>query len=235
MEFIDSVEDKQLIQTFFDASPEDVIELTDKIVVELLQQLVQRKEPTLSVVSRSTSNAVFCKKEHQLRLCLGTVKRRLSDGKRFQGLIKVLQMCYTLRKEKKSANQRELYYMNTDIFSSQRECDECIQDCIALLRVPRDALGISATAKGYVTGRLLYSQKNSGNWSDMAFEKPQSISYEMVNTLDVKSDAQLILIVEKMAFSNGFTKTSFSILFHASSLQDEDFQTWQHEPSLTFL
>lgn len=115
MEFIDSVEDKQLIQTFFDASPEDVIELTDKIVVELLQQLVQRKEPALSVVARTTSNAVFCKREQQLRLCLGTVKRRLSDGKRFQGLIKVLQMCYTLRKEKKSANQRELYYMNTDV------------------------------------------------------------------------------------------------------------------------
>ena len=79
MEFIDSVEDKQLIQTFFDASPEDVIELTDKIVVELLQQLVQRKEPALSVVARTTSNAVFCKREQQLRLCLGTVKRRLSD------------------------------------------------------------------------------------------------------------------------------------------------------------
>ena len=31
----------------------------------------------------------------------------------------------------------------------------------------------------------------------MAYEKPQSISYEMINTLDVKSDAQLILIVEK--------------------------------------
>lgn len=39
------------------------------------------------------------------------------------------------------------------MFASQRECDECIQECIALLRVPRDALGITATSKGYVTGR----------------------------------------------------------------------------------
>ena len=88
----------------------------------------------------------------------------------------------------------------------------------------------------------------------MAYEKPHSISYEMINTLDVKSDAQLILIVEKVGdwtgsavgwhfqtavrrqgfYSQNIT-SSFSILFHVSSSRDEDSQTWQHELSLTFL
>ena len=97
----------------------------------------------------------------------------------------------------------------SQIFSSQRECDDSIQDCIALLRVPRDALGISATSKGYVTGRfgiffflksrLYYYPKEEGVWYDMTMEKPHSITYDMINSLEVKSDAQFILVVEKVA------------------------------------
>lgn len=115
MEFIDSTEDRELIQTFFDATPEDVVKLIDQIVLSLLKQMKQEEEPSLSVVARSNKNAVFCKREQQLRLRLGTVKRRLSDGKKFQGLVKILQICYALGREKKTVNQRELYYMNTDV------------------------------------------------------------------------------------------------------------------------
>ena len=115
MEFIDSTEDRELIQTFFDATPEDVLKLIEQTVLLLLKQITQREEPSLSVVARSNKNAVFCKREQQLRLRLGTVKRRLSDGKRFQGLVKILQICYALGREKKTVNQRELYYMNTDV------------------------------------------------------------------------------------------------------------------------
>ncbi|CBK23594.2 uncharacterized protein [Blastocystis hominis] len=88
-------------------------------------------------------------------------------------------------------------YLILQIFSAQRECDDSIQDCIALLRVPRDALGISATSKGYVTGRLFYYPKEEGVWYDMTMEKPHSITYDMINSLEVKSDAQFILVVEK--------------------------------------
>lgn len=115
MEFIDSTEDRELIQTFFDATPEDVLKLIEQTVLSLLKQISQQEEPSLSVVARSNKNAVFCKREQQLRLRLGTVKRRLSDGKRFQGLVKILQICYALGREKKTVNQRELYYMNTDV------------------------------------------------------------------------------------------------------------------------
>ena len=99
-------------------------------------------------------------------------------------------------------------YLILQIFSAQRECDDSIQDCIALLRVPRDALGISATSKGYVTGRLklgsslksrlFYYPKEEGVWYDMTMEKPHSITYDMINSLEVKSDAQFILVVEKV-------------------------------------
>ena len=37
MEFIDSAEDRELIQTFFDATPDDVLKLIEQIVLLLLK------------------------------------------------------------------------------------------------------------------------------------------------------------------------------------------------------
>ena len=115
IESIECVHDAELVEPFFDATPEDVMRLIETIVRNFFHQLRQREEPSLSVISRSNGNAVFCSKEQHLRLRLGISKRKLSDGKRFQGIWKVLQCCYGLRRKGKSVNQRELYYMNTDV------------------------------------------------------------------------------------------------------------------------
>ena len=115
IEYIESEEDAQLISTFFNASSDDVMRLIEEKVGEFLQQLAAGVEPSSEVITRSSGNAVFCKREQYLRLKLGKTKRRLTDGKRFQGLWKVLQTSYSLCKERKSANKRELYYMNTEV------------------------------------------------------------------------------------------------------------------------
>ena len=60
MEFIDSIEDRELIQTFFDATPEDVLKLIEQTVLLLLKQITKREEPSLPVVARSNKNGVFC-------------------------------------------------------------------------------------------------------------------------------------------------------------------------------
>ena len=46
--------------------------------------------------------------------------------------------------------------------------------------------------------RLFYYPKEEGSWYDMTMEKPHSITYDMINSLEVKSDAQFILVVEKV-------------------------------------
>lgn len=221
MEFIDTAEDRELIQTFFDATPEDVMKLIEQIVVSLLKQVTQEEEPSLDVVARSNKNAVFCKREQQLRLRLGTVKRRLSDGKRFQGLVKILQICYALGKERKTVNQRELYYMNTDVSSLSHTH---FSDLFFTARVRRlypglhrpsprpprcawdfsDIQGIchrKVWDSFFLKSRLFYCPKEEGVWYDMTMEKPHSITYDMINSLEVKSDAQFILVVEKVALS----------------------------------
>ncbi|KAK8818515.1 hypothetical protein WA577_003818 [Blastocystis sp. JDR] len=197
MEESSSATDVELTDTAFEATPDEVQQRIEDEVASFLQLLRECEEPAMSVTSRASNNAVFCKREKHIRLGTTTVKRKLSDGKRYQGMWKVLQACYALMKERKTVNQRELYYLNTDMFATQRECDDCIRDCIALLHVPRDVLGITATPKGYVSGRLLYSLGDAENWTDLSSVSPLSIAYSMVQHMQLKSDAKLILVVEK--------------------------------------
>lgn len=116
IEYVDCEEDAPLIETFFDASPEDVMHLIEGEVDHFLRQLTTSQEPSMPVITRSRANAVFCRKEQYIRMKLRTTRRKLTDGKRFQGLWKVMQICYNLCRERKSINQRELYYMNTDVW-----------------------------------------------------------------------------------------------------------------------
>lgn len=163
IEYVECGDDIQLAETVADASSEDVMNRIEEKVASFISQLASGEEPSLPVITRNKSNAVFCENQQTIRLKLKSTQRKLTDGKRFQGIWKVMQICYSLRKENKTINQRELYYMNTDVmfpviliaqmFASQRECDDCIQECIALLHVPRNALGITATPKGYITGQ----------------------------------------------------------------------------------
>lgn len=115
IEYVESEADAQLISTFFSASPDDVMRLIEDKVGDFLLQLAFGEEPYAEVITRTSRNAVFCNREQYLRLKLGKTKRRLTDGKRFQGLWKVLQASYSLCKERKNSNKRELYYMNTDV------------------------------------------------------------------------------------------------------------------------
>ena len=115
MEESSSATDVELTDTAFEATPDEVQQRIEDEVASFLQLLRECEEPVMSVTSRASNNAVFCKREKHIRLGTTTVKRKLSDGKRYQGMWKVLQACYALMKERKTVNQRELYYLNTDV------------------------------------------------------------------------------------------------------------------------
>ena len=115
MENMDQEIGNELESTLVDASVEDVMILIEAVVQSTLQQIANNSDVHVDITSRAKSNAVYCKNEKVVRLKKKTVKRRLSEGKRYQGMWKVLQICYSLLKNKKQLNQRELYYMNADV------------------------------------------------------------------------------------------------------------------------
>ena len=127
MEESSSATDVELTDTAFEATPGYVKQRIEDEVMRFLELLGKDEEPAMLVTSRGNNNAIFCKKEKHIRLGKTTVKRKLSNGKRYQGVWKVLQVCYTLMKEQKSVNQRELYYLNTDVtllLYVQRRCSQ---------------------------------------------------------------------------------------------------------------
>jgi DNA topoisomerase VI subunit A len=124
----------------------------------------------------------------------------------------------------KSTTQRELFYMDVHFFSGgQTECNAAILNACAVLNEPRHCLGIVASSRGFYTGRLRIRHAaaaaatgsavaNAGGGSSSrvvaapgAWHDPRSAggtgaginSDWITHCLEVESDAQFILVVEK--------------------------------------
>jgi len=52
--------------------------------------------------------------------------------------------------------------LSVQIFRSPRDVGEAIQDAVSMLQVPRSALGITASSKGLVGGRLVIHDRQAG-------------------------------------------------------------------------
>lgn len=86
---------------------------------------------------------------------------------------------------------------------SAAEVNTAIQDCVALLQVPRACLGITCASRGSVAGRLQLKEDNA--WSDLAASaRGHAIPGDMawVAGAVLRSDAAYILVVEKDAVFN---------------------------------
>ncbi|XP_020579267.1 meiotic recombination protein SPO11-2-like [Phalaenopsis equestris] len=83
---------------------------------------------------------------------------RAGDTKAFIRVWKVMEMCFQILSQGKLVTQRELFYKllcdSPNYFSSQREVNRAVQDVVALLRCTRNSLGIMASSRGTITGRL---------------------------------------------------------------------------------
>nr|XP_048320401.1 meiotic recombination protein SPO11-2 isoform X2 [Ziziphus jujuba var. spinosa] len=127
-------------------------------------------------------------------------------AKAFIRVWKVMEMCYKILAQEKRVTQRELFYKlicdSPDYFSSQLEVNRTIQDVVTLLRCSRYSLGIMASSRGLVTGRLLLEEPNKevvdcsvGGSSGYAI----SGDLNLLDKLILKTDARYIIVVEKHA------------------------------------
>ena len=72
----------------------------------------------------------------------------LAQGRSFTSILMVLQFCHLLLMDNRTTTTREVYYTFVTHFRSQKECDTAIWDTASMLRVPRRALGLTASPKG---------------------------------------------------------------------------------------
>ncbi|GMI17739.1 hypothetical protein TrLO_g14842 [Triparma laevis f. longispina] len=82
-------------------------------------------------------------------------KRMTKDGsKSFVSVLLVLDFVHSLLMAKKTTTVREVYYRYVTHFRNQPECDTAIFEAARLLNVERGSLGIFASPKGWICGKL---------------------------------------------------------------------------------
>ena len=72
----------------------------------------------------------------------------LAQCRSFTSILMVLQFCHSLLMDNRTTTTREVYYFFVTHFRSQKECDAAIWDAASMLRIPRSALGLTASPKG---------------------------------------------------------------------------------------
>ncbi|EXC34350.1 Meiotic recombination protein SPO11-2 [Morus notabilis] len=159
---------------------------------------------------------------------------------------KVMEMSYKILSQEKRVTQRELFYKlicdSPDYFSSQLEVNRTIQDVVALLRCSRYSLGIMASSRGLVAGRLLLQEPNQEVVDcSVCGSSGHAISGDL-NLLDkliLKTDARYIIVVEKHAIFQRLTEDGFfnqvpSILITAKGYPDIATRLLLHRMSRAF-
>ncbi|XP_019160406.1 PREDICTED: meiotic recombination protein SPO11-2 [Ipomoea nil] len=195
------------------------LQVRARIEVAVLNFLKALSSPTPSIsnlplISRKSNNSRVSRglltDESWIFLSYSFCTRSLmreNTAKSFVRVWKVMEMCYQiLSHDEKRVTQRELFYKllcdSQDYFNSQLQVNRTVQDLVALLQCSRYSLGIMASSRGAVAGRLLLQEPNQ-EFVDCSTcgSSGYAISGDLslLEKLVMKSDARYIILVEKHA------------------------------------
>ncbi|MGH0184187.1 UNVERIFIED_CONTAM: hypothetical protein FKN15_014181 [Acipenser sinensis] len=184
----------------------DVLKAIEEVIQDIVLQLSQGKAPALSFHKRTQWSNIRFDDTVGLQMApdctVSTVRSDCCTSVvRFSLILKVLSMIYKLVQSNTYATKRDIYYNDTQLFGSQRNLDLIVIDISCMLKVPRRSLHVLATSKGFIAGDLCYTEEDgtrvncSSNSTDISVHNVA----QYLNSEDVSSAAQFLLIVEKDA------------------------------------
>ncbi|KAJ8764900.1 hypothetical protein K2173_010365 [Erythroxylum novogranatense] len=131
---------------------------------------------------------------------------RANAAKAFVRVWKVMGLCLQILVQGKRVTQRELFYKllcdSPSYFSSQLQVNRTIQDVVALLQCSRFSLGIMASSRGVVAGRLLLQEPDQEVIDcSTCGSSGYAISGDLnlLDKLNMNTDARYVIVVEKHA------------------------------------
>ncbi|ESQ28974.1 hypothetical protein EUTSA_v10023831mg [Eutrema salsugineum] len=167
----------------------------------------------LSLINRKRSNSCInpgiLTDVSYIFLSTSFTKSSLTNAKTAKAFVrvwKVMEICFQILLQEKRVTQRELFYKllcdSPEYFSSQIEVNRSVQDVVALLRCSRYSLGIMASSRGLVAGRLFIHEPDKEAVDCSACGSSGFAISGDLNLLDntiMRSDARYIIVVEKHA------------------------------------
>ncbi|KAJ4803691.1 Meiotic recombination protein SPO11-2 [Rhynchospora pubera] len=171
---------------------------------------------------------------------------RANDAKAFVRVWKVMEMCFMILGEDKLVTQRELFYRllsdSPQYFNSQEQVNSTVQDVVSLLRCTRHSLGLMASSRGAIIGRLILHDPGEESLDcTILGSAGHAISgdFNLLKNLAFQSDARYIIVVEKDAVFQRLSEDRLfnqlpSILITAKGYPDLATRFLLHRLSETF-
>ncbi|KAG7036015.1 Meiotic recombination protein SPO11-2 [Cucurbita argyrosperma subsp. argyrosperma] len=175
---------------------------------------------------------------------------RANAAKAFVRVWKLMEMCSQILLQEKRVTQRELFYKllcdSPAYFPTQLHVNRTIQDVVALLRCSRFSLGVMASSRGLVAGRLLlqaHCSEPEQETVDCAAcgTSGYAISgdLDLLRKLTLKTDARYVIVIEKHAIFQRLAEDRVfnhipSILITAKGYPDMATRYFLHRISKTF-
>ncbi|XP_022022867.1 meiotic recombination protein SPO11-2 isoform X2 [Helianthus annuus] len=166
---------------------------------------------------------------------------RENTTKSFMRVWKMMEMCYEILVKEKRVTQRELFYkllcVSPDYFPSQVQVNQTIQDVVALLRCSRFSLGVMASSRGAVAGRLLLQEPDQEIVDcTTCGSSGYAISGDLnlLEKLTMKTDARYIFVIEKRLAEDRVFNQIPCILITAKGYPDLATRFLLHRMSRTF-
>ncbi|GAB2209342.1 hypothetical protein Droror1_Dr00026553 [Drosera rotundifolia] len=172
--------------------------------------------------------------------------RRESAAKAFVRVWNLMEMCLRVLVEEKRVTQRELFYKllcsSPEYFTSQKQVNRTIQDVVVLLRCSRYSLGIMASSRGLIAGRVMLQEANQDVVDcSSCGSSGHTIKGELnlLENLVINTVARYIIVIEKHAVFQRLVEDRFfnhipSILITAKGYPDIATRLLLHRISRAF-
>ncbi|KAI3392711.1 hypothetical protein diail_5268 [Diaporthe ilicicola] len=126
--------------------------------------------------------------------------RSVQEATRFARMIRIMELAREALVSGRLISKRNIYYQDPDLFESQANVDQLVDDLAFTLGVGRNALHIVAASKGHIAGPLSLTMKNNTVVSCSSdHDHCESIPLvSMIRQIDF-GEIRWILVIEKEA------------------------------------
>uniref|UniRef100_A0A665VNY3 DNA topoisomerase (ATP-hydrolyzing) n=1 Tax=Echeneis naucrates TaxID=173247 RepID=A0A665VNY3_ECHNA len=186
------------------------------IILEIVTSLSKGEAPVLTLTNRSSWSNISFDRAIGLQMSSGSSVSVIrsdcpSSVTKFAQILKILSVIYRLVQRNSYATKRDIYYDNTQLFSSQKAVDHIVDDISCMLKVPRRSLHVLATSKGFIAGDLRYMEEDGTRIDCRSSSVAVAVSSNIggirsilskafkTSSHYIVSSAKFVLIVEKDA------------------------------------
>ena len=180
----------------------DVLHSIEAVAMAAVEQILASGSFHLDVPNRSKGNQLYVAELDRLVLKDQTSKRSflsVAQVRKTAITARVMQLLHEVISRGIHITKRDLFYTDVKLFKEQAETDAVLDDAACISGCTRHSLGVVASAKGLVVGRVSF--QDDGDLIDCTKMGVggKAIPPFMDLITNVQSDAEFILLIEKDA------------------------------------